>query len=275
MVRLTIADFIIVLRNKKVYSRFLRVYYCFLGEKVNKYNNWTIQDNIYPLFEFVLPMFESLFGNAAMAKEGCEVFIDLNCTTAPITYYRPTRIVLKAEPCYYAQIIFQLAHELTHYAVRQNTSCQYENCVITAFEESAAEAMALYILKLSTEQWVDCSLYQISPNFAENFEKYRKDIYYTVSGNKPQNYDEWLTVCNGFTGKLTADWQRPNVSKIRNELYDAFVQFPDDIGSIAKYPLYIRNSPYEKLIDEDVWKVAEPSKSKFITAICAAQPMIL
>lgn len=210
-----------------------------------------------------------------MAKEECAVFIDLNCRTAPITCYRPTQIILKAEFHYYVQIVFQLAHELTHYAARQNASNQYENCAITAFEESAAEAMALYVLKLSAEQWVNCSPYPINLNFAENFEKYRANIYCAISENKPQNYTELLVVCNGFTGKLTADCQWPNISEIRNVLYDAFIEFLDDSGSIAQYPLYTKSSPYEKLIDENAWKFAEPLKGEFITAVCVAQPMSL
>lgn len=239
-----------------------------------KHNNWTVQNDIFPLFKFVLPMFESIFGQAVMAKEQCTVYIDMTCTTAPLIAYNPTRIILKAEWCRFNQVIFQLAHELAHYAVRQNTDYQRTNCAIAAFEEPAAEAMSLYILKLCAEQWENCDYYQYNLDYAKNFETYRFCKYSDVKGRKPNDYSEWTSICNGFTGSLVSDSQRPNVSSMRNTLYDAFVKFPADIGLFIKYPIYIRSIPYEKLIDETAWKTAEPSKTSFITSICTVQPMI-
>ena len=210
-----------------------------------------------------------------MAKEQCAVYIDMTCATAPVIAFNPTRIILKTESCRFNQVIFQLAHELTHYAVRQNTSYQYTNCAIAAFEEPAAEAMSLYILKLCAERWVNCDFYQYNLDYAKNFETYRVCKYNEVNGGNPNNYCEWTSICNGFTGGLISDSQRPNVSAMRNALYDAFAQFPADIGLFIKYPLYMRSNPYEKLIDETAWKTAEPSKTSFITSICAVQPMTI
>lgn len=70
------------------------------------HNNWDVQNDIFPLFKFVLPMFETIFGQAVMAKEQCAVYIDMNCTTQPITTFNPTRIILKAESCRFNQVIF-------------------------------------------------------------------------------------------------------------------------------------------------------------------------
>lgn len=239
------------------------------------YNNWTVQNEIFSLFKFVLPMFESIFGQDIMAKEQCAVYIDNTCATAPVTAFNPTRIILKAEACHFDQVIFQLAHELTHYAVRQNTGYQYTNCAIAAFEEPAAEAMSLYILKFCSEQWVNCDFYQYNLDYEKNFESYRVCIYNGVNGRNPNNYSEWTSICDGFTGSLISDSQRPNVSTMRNTLYDAFVKFPADIGIFIKYPLYMRRNPYDKLIDETTWKTVEPSKMSFITSICAVQPVII
>ena len=236
-------------------------------------NNWTVQNEIFPLFKFVLPMFESIFGQAVMAKEQCAVYLDMTCATAPLIAFNPTRIILKAESCYFSQVIFQLSHELTHYAVRQNTGYQYSNCAIAAFEEPAAEAMSVYILKLCAEWWTNCDYYQDNPDYAKSFEEYRFYEYNKVNGKKPNNYSEWASICDAFTGSLVSDSQRPNVSAMRNTLYDAFVKFPADIGLLIKYPLYMRNIPYEKLIDEIAWKTAEPLKTSFITSICAVQSM--
>ena len=239
------------------------------------HNNWIVQNEIFPLFKFVLPMFETIFGQAVMANERCAVYIDMNSATAPVTAFVPTRIILNTESGRFSKVIFQLAHELTHYAVRQNTGYQYTNCAIAAFEEPAAEAMSLYILKLCAERWINCDLFQYNLDYAKHFETYRICIYNKVNGVNPNNYCEWTSICNGFTGSLISDSQRPNVSTMRNTLYDTFVQFPADIGLFIKYPSYMRSVPFEKLIDETAWKTAEPSKTLFITSICAVQPMTI
>ena len=238
------------------------------------YNNWTVQDDIFPLFKFVLSIFESIFGQVIMSKEPCNVYIDVNCATAPVTTSNPTRVILNVGSTCFDKLVFQLGHELTHYAVRQVTNYQYTNCAISAFEEPAAEAMSLYVLKRCAETWTGCSLYQNYPDYAKCFDTYRVDIYNEVTGTVPDNYNEWISICNGFTGVLTSDVQRPNVSIMRNTLYDVFIKFPTDIGSFIKYPLYMRSIPYEKLIDETAWKTAEPLKSHFISSICAIQPVV-
>ena len=208
-----------------------------------------------------------------MSKGPCNVYIDMNCAIAPVTESNPTRIILKAEPSCFDQVVFQLGHELTHYAVRQITN-YHTNCHIAAFEEPAAEAMSLYFLKLCAETWTGCSLYQNYPDYAKCFDTYRVDRYNEATGIVPDNYSEWRSICNGFTGNITSDAQRPNVSIMRNTLYDVFINFPTDIGSFIKYPLYMRSIPYEKLIDETAWKTAEPLKSHFISSICAIQPAV-
>lgn len=173
-----------------------------MDDKVIIHNNWTVQNEIFTLFKFVLPMFESIFGQAVMAKEQCAVYIDTTCATAPVIVFTPARIILKAEACHFCQVIFQLAHELPHYAVRQITEYQYINCAIATFEEAASEAMSLYIIKLCAEQWVNCGFYQYNLDYAKNFEAYRVCKYDEVNGEKPNNYCEWTSICNGFTGNL-------------------------------------------------------------------------
>lgn len=149
------------------------------------HKNWTVQEDINPLFKFILPMLESVFGQAVMEAESCTVTIDMNYPTAPLTVFNTTRIILKAEPTAFCQVIRQLAHELTHYAVRQNTDYQYSTCAIAAFEEPACEAVAMYILKLCAEHWKACDYHPFNLNYAQNFERYRSDIYNDATGERP------------------------------------------------------------------------------------------
>lgn len=237
-------------------------------------NNWIVQRDLLVLFEFVLPIFESIFGQAVMSNEPCEVYIDTACMTAPIFTFNPTRIILTTIPTDFCNVIFQLAHELTHYAIRQSIGSQYISCASAAFEESAAEAMSLYILNRCSEQWESCAYYMYNQGFAAHLKKYKNDYYDNTGGKRPDSYGEWFNICIGFSGGLTSGAKRPDVSIMRNVLYDAFIKLPSDIGSLIKYPLYMRGAPFEKMIDENKWKASEPTKAIFIDSICAIQPAI-
>jgi hypothetical protein len=239
------------------------------------FGNWQVQSDLSILFRFVLPMFERIFGQSIMSKEACTVFSDLDCPTAPVTAFNPTRIILKAEPSYWSQVVYQLSHELTHYAVRQKTNYQYSNCAIAAFEEPACEAMALYIEKLCSENWSNCEYSSWDSNWGANFEVYRKAVYEKVSGEAHcRTYHEWINLCSAYTGSLTVDAQRPDVSAMRNHLYDSFVQMPYAIAAFIEYPLYMRTIPFEMLIDTENWSKTDYSSKPFIQAVCSIQPDI-
>lgn len=238
---------------------------------MTRHNDWNVQDEIFPMFEFILPMFESIFGHDTMNKVPFTIKNVRNCDAAPIIDFRHSQIILDTDPSLYERVAFQMAHELTHYAVKKNADPKLLFCTIAPFEEAAAEAMALYVLKLCTEQWENCKLCR---EYAMEFETLRKYKYNEASGASPKDYGEWEKLCNDYDYLYTHPVPRPNISVMRNTLYDAFVQFPHDIGILIKYPLFIRNAPYEKLIDEDAWKAADPANASFISAICAIQPKV-
>lgn len=241
-----------------------------------KHINWRVQIEIYPLFKFIIPMFEKIFGKEIMNRESCEVYIDIAYTPTPIITFNPTRIIINATSIYWCQVIFQLAHELTHYAIRQKTNYQFRNCAIAAFEEPVCEAMAMYILKLCAEQWNNCDYYKTDPNWGVNFEKYRIDIYNIINDtNRLSTYEQWKSLCEKYTVQNSPISQRPNVSAMRNYLYDTFVSMPDDIALLIEYPLYVRDKPYNLLIDINKWENERPLSSPFIKSICAIQPIVL
>ena len=241
--------------------------------QMTTHDNWTVQNEVYSLFKFILPMFEHVFGKEVMAYEMCSVVINRN-KPMPITTFNPMKITLQADPNCWNQIAHQLAHELTHYAVRKYTDKNVKICAISAFEEPAANAMSLYILKLCAEQWHKCDLYKINPNYADVFEKSRATMYIEVSGNKPRDYNEWVILDDKYTGKLTSAEQRPDVSEMCNHLYDTFVEMPDSIAVFIRYPLYLRSIPYDKLIEENLWMLNEPESANFIRRICKIQPTV-
>ena len=163
-----------------------------------------------------------------------------------------------------------MAHELTHYAIRKHDDKSIKT--ISAFEEPAASAMSLYILKLSAEQWNRCDFSEKQPDYATNFEIYRDKEYMNVKGNIPCDYGEWVSINARYTGTLTSALQRPDVTVMRNHLYDTSVEMPDSIEALIRYPLYLRSD--EKLVDEDRWAIVEPECANFVRKICEIQPTV-
>ena len=232
------------------------------------HNNWSVENELYTLFKFILPMFEDIFGPDIMAKEPCSVYVDTTRTNPIlVTSKQPIQIALMASPSEWWRVVFQLAHELTHYAVRQCTDYRYKTCAISAFEEPAASAITLYILKFCTELWCRCEYCQIDPDYTKFFEYYRNYEYVSVGGNKPNTYKEWLEIDAKY-----ATSERPDDSIIRNHLYDTFIDMPNSIATFIRYTSYLCPKPYEKLIDESKWVLSEPESAVFIKRICEIQP---
>ena len=133
----------------------------------------------------------------------------------------------------------------------------------------------MYILKKCAEQWQICNYYDAAPDYAMHIDSYRINVYSNASGSSPKTYSEWLDICDGFTGRLVSSDQRPNVSMMRNYLYDIFVEMPTEISAFIRYPLYLRPIPYEKLIDDNLWASNEPGAINFVKKVCAIQPVLL
>lgn len=136
-----------------------------MGCKQELINNWILiehtQDEIEymgPLFSFVLGQFVEIFGDKLMKAELCVVFNEANAPYPMlITSQDPIRLRVNVVLLnYWAQFIYQLSHELTHYVIRQYK--ENRNSIIKWFEETLCEAMSLYILRQSSTKWSNCAL---------------------------------------------------------------------------------------------------------------------
>lgn len=137
--------------------------------------NIKTQDEYYylkSLLEFLLLEFNRLFGEKKMCEEDCVIFndSDANCPMLIINE-SPIKIRL-AQPSliYWAQTIYQLAHELGHYALRQYKNDK--NFTLSWFEEIVCEALSLYFLHWSSENWQSCELGKLYPNFKYSLKEY-------------------------------------------------------------------------------------------------------
>jgi len=83
------------------------------------------------------------------------------------------------------QGIYQMAHELTHYALRQGK--QDKKISLSWFEETLCEAFFLYVMSIAARRWRESGFYESDQNYSKNIDSYfagelRKE------GDKIHNY---------------------------------------------------------------------------------------
>lgn len=237
------------------------------------FTNWTLvretmdeQRYMSPLFTFVLKQFMEIFEIEALNREQCIVY---NEPTAPcpmlVTNRTPIRIrTNSASLNYWAQYIYQLSHELTHYVIRQYK--EDKDAIVKWFEETICEAMSLYILKMSSLRWNECPLSSINPDYGLDLMDYFKEAY---SKTAPSALKKCHTIDNLKEIENSCETRRDDRSIERNYLLDNFLKFPKSISAFIYYPLYMRG---DLQIDFAKWK--ENNSSPIVSALESIQPNI-
>ena len=236
-----------------------------------KFPNWTFaistedeQKYMCPLFEFLLSQFVEIFGEPTLSGEPCKVYND---PTASYPMLITNRTPIQLRTCskslqYWSQYVFQAAHELTHYVIRQNK--KDKNLIIRWFEETLCEAMSLYILKLSSLRWHECALSHINPNYSISLIDYFTNVY---NNTVPSLLKECHSLDDLRNIENTCQEQRPSRSIERNYLVDAFCENPKSISAFVYYTLYMRG---DLQIDFEKWK--EHSSAPLIPKLELIQP---
>ena len=193
-----------------------------------------------PLFDFVFEQFCAIFGIEYMNGEPCVVFNAPDSACPRLIFNTPLCLRTHSKALTrWAQYIFQLSHELTHYAIRQFKEIQNKENGVWWFEETICEAMALYIVKCSGERWHECKLYSINPNYGQALIDYYKDEYEDTAEsilNKCSTLSELQEIEDACQKKES----RPGRSIHRNYLFDTFVANPTCIAQLVRYPLFMR-----------------------------------
>ena len=235
------------------------------------FTNWALiakaadeQQYMSPLFTFVLKQFVEIFGITALNSEPCIVY---NEPTAPypmlITNCTPVQIrTCSASLNYWAQYIYQLSHELTHYVIHQQK--KDKEAIVRWFEETICEAMSLYILKTSSLRWIECSLSSINPNYGAALMDYFKNIYNETA---PSTLEKCHTLDDLKEVENSCETRRDERGIERNHLLNNFLEYPDSISAFIYYPLYMRGNLQ---IDFAKWK--ENSPSPIVSALESIQP---
>lgn len=220
-----------------------------------------------PLFSFVLGQFVEIFGTGLMEAELCVVFNEANAPY-PMLIINKNPIQLRVNATslnHWAQYIYQLSHELTHYVIRQYK--ENKDSIIKWFEETLCEAMSLYILRQSSVKWSDCTLSKVNPDYHSALKSYLNDIYNRTDKSV-------IRACHTLSElqeiEQSSESQRLDRSMERNYLYDTFCEFPESIAAFVFYPLYARS---DLQLDLDRWE--KETKNSLISKLREVHPILI
>ncbi|MDO5414883.1 MAG: hypothetical protein Q4F78_05400 [Bacillota bacterium] len=201
---------------------------------------WKIYNDEYRyisrILEFLLIEYENLFGVDYMNNEECIIYNDPNAKCPMlITNSSPIHIRLaQSSTSYWAQMIYQLSHELCHYAFRQ--AKLDKSYTLSWFEEIVCESMSLYALDYTSKNWMKCELSGINQEYNKAIEDYF---------NNELNSD-----CNdGFKNAIKKDAlkeyekmekeNRVSRKKERNIIYSAIRNNPRNVRCLMNYQEYL------------------------------------
>ena len=206
------------------------------------------------LHEFLMVEYERIFGSEVMHRIDCTIYNDPSCSGPYCHYTYPALIRLHQESLdYWAQTVYQLSHEMTHYACF-SVRGRPEGGLVW-YEEILCEAMSLYALEYAASNWNKCWLYRINAGFDRMMREYLDDAL-----------NEWATgglaSCRtprallSYEMARTAEIERSGYCRERTRLYRAIRQEPVAAGALPYYVNFIR--PGSAVVDFAAWQRANP-----------------
>ena len=165
------------------------------------------------------------------------------------------------------QMLFQLAHEITHCFIFCNNQSDAHS--ISWVEETICEAMSLFFLKLSSQNWSRLPLYKINPKYARQFitpymeNEIEKDAGADKLGSCA-SYDELLHI--EMTSQSNREYRHDETVK----LYELIKK--NDIAGLIKYRDYALAN--KRLLDTEAYRMAFPNNDA-VSYLCALQDSIM
>ena len=232
---------------------------------------WEIQKSegseyLIEIQKFLFIEYTRLFGEDIMNAEQCLIFNDSRSAYPMIiTSTTPIMIMLAQTSLnYWAQTIFQLSHELCHYVIRQYKSDK--DFTLSWLEEIICEAMSLYILKWSAENWHLCNLFNINQSFDESIQSYLMNELNKLGTDE-------LKKCTDIELLREYEFQKSTMRDShrdeRNSLYYEVIKKPEDIKKLCYYTQYVQKNG----LTIDFLKWSEKDDSKIIKFLSVIQPV--
>lgn len=226
------------------------------------------------LFHYQYRLCSDVFGPEAMASENCNmIWTDHEKAPMLVNNKSPIEIWIKADDNKGSQIIYQLSHEMCHYAMRHDKTDK--NYVLKWFEETICEAFSLYSLNYFSEHWTECRLGIVDPGYSSSIRNYVTDIVSKKADYFTDDLVHSLSECRTmedleFVEKFSEDERYLRFNE-RNHLYDLFKSHPDQIRLLLNYEKYVEKD--SMTIDFDRW-IDDENGSEFLKSVSKIQPKI-
>ncbi|MEG2740468.1 hypothetical protein [Clostridium sp.] len=142
---------------------------------IEKFDNEQDTNALEYITEHMIRKFISIFGRDIMLKEDCYIYLDKQASCPMLVLnHEVLKIRLTSEKTsYWSQIIYQLSHEMCHYAMRQGSD---DKETISWFEETMCEAMSLYFLDYFAKTWTSCKLSKNDKGYSKSIKSYLDNI---------------------------------------------------------------------------------------------------
>jgi len=226
--------------------------------------------------------FVRIFGEKAMSHKPVTIY-NLPGSSSPMTIPlgKTMRIrIAQNNTSYWAQMVYQLSHEMAHYAfftyfplVDQDNYADIDEKKKSSWnEEIICEAMSLYMLRYMADHWEKCALSKINPTFDKSLKEYL-DNEYKRAQQLPLKSEGDDVPFGDFHAQFnkTANKSDNHIME-RNYLYDLFIAADaETIGEVLNmYKHYNEEFHY---IDYASW-IKEASNPDFIKKVGAIQPKL-
>ena len=200
------------------------------------------------IYKLLMFRFREVFGSETMEAEPLVI---CNCPEAQcsmlVTSCTPVVIRLAQQSLsYWAQTIFQLSHEMCHFAIRQHKADK--DFILKWFEEIVCEAASLYFLEYSAKNWMRCELYTINREFDVSIRGYLDD---ELRREYTDDFQKCDTLEKMRDYNKIAEEDRCGHRDERNRIYRIISENPTDLGSIVDYDRYVEENGV--LIDFTRW----------------------
>lgn len=225
--------------------------------------------NISHLFKFLLPEFERIFGKETFSNEQCMIYNNPFALCPMLEHGSPLKIRLSQEKTtYWAQTIFQLSHELCHYAIRQFKLDKTKT--LSWYEEIVCEALSLYALRWSAVNWKMCTLSKCNSTFNIAIQKY---LNAELRDAVTSEFSQCITykLLQKYENEGMPENCRSSHRKERNFLFSKMLCNLQDCKSLCYYQNYL--NPDGLTFDFEKWM--QDHNNQLIDAIREIQPLSL
>ena len=218
------------------------------------YPTWYVMDSdgyeyLSSNLEFLLDEYVQLFGEEIVNKTPCIVFNEPSSTCPMFIHSQPLLIRLSQSGLsYWAQTIFQLSHELSHYVMYQARNGI--DMSLSWFEEIICEAMSLFALHYASANWNRCKLSNMNPGFHKSIQEYLKNQLASAATDGLRQCTS-VAELTAYEKNKMGQSDRAGHTNERNAVYYAILHNPSEIACVLNYYRYI--IPEKNTIDFDKW----------------------